>query len=129
MDNNLGNKEIMARNIQRLMDLYDKDRTEVCKDLGISYTTFTDWVKGKTYPRIDKIELLANYFHVSKADLVEEYDARYYEKDDTAAIAQEIFDNHDLRVLFDAARDADPEDLKTTYNMLMALKRKEQGDA
>lgn len=129
MDNNLGNKEIMARNIQRLMDLYDKDRTEVCKDLGISYTTFTDWVKGKTYPRIDKIELLANYFHVSKADLVEEYDARYYEKDDTAAIAQEIFDNHDLRVLFDAARDADPEDLRTTYNMLMALKRKEQGDA
>lgn len=129
MDNNLGNKEIMARNIQRLMDLYDKDRTEVCKDLGISYTTFTDWVKGKTYPRIDKIELLANYFHVSKADLVEEYDARYYEKDDTAAIAQEIFDNHELRVLFDAARDADPEDLKTTYNMLMALKRKEQGDA
>ena len=129
MDNNLGNKEIMARNIQRLMDLYDKDRTEVCKDLGISYTTFTDWVKGKTYPRIDKIELLANYFHVSKADLVEEYDARYYEKDDTATIAQEIFDNHDLRVLFDAARDADPEDLRTTYNMLMALKRKEQGDA
>ena len=129
MDNNLGNKEIMARNIQRLMDLYDKDRTEVCKDLGISYTTFTDWVNGKTYPRIDKIELLANYFHVSKADLVEEYDARYYEKDDTAAIAQEIFDNHDLRVLFDAARDADPEDLRTTYNMLMALKRKEQGDA
>lgn len=128
MDNNLGNKEIMARNIQRLMDLYDKDRTEVCKDLGISYTTFTDWVKGKTYPRIDKIELLANYFHVSKADLVEEYDARYYEKDDTAAIAQDIFDNHDLRVLFDAARDADPEDLRTTYNMLMALKRKEQGD-
>lgn len=129
MDNNLGNKEIMARNIQRLMDLYGKDRTEVCKDLGISYTTFTDWVKGKTYPRIDKIELLANYFHVSKADLVEEYDASYYEKDDTAAIAQEIFDNHDLRVLFDAARDADPEDLRTTYNMLMALKRKEQGDA
>lgn len=129
MDNNLGNKEIMARNIQRLMDLYDKDRTEVCKDLGISYTTFTDWVKGKTYPRIDKIELLANYFHVSKADLVEEYDARYYENSDTAAIAQELFDNHDLRVLFDAARDADPEDLRTTYNMLMALKRKEQGDA
>lgn len=129
MDNNLGNKEIMARNIQRLMDLYDKDRTEVCKDLGISYTTFTDWVKGKTYPRIDKIELLANYFHVSKADLVEEYDARYYENSDTAAIAQELFDNHDLRVLFDAARYADPEDLRTTYNMLMALKRKEQGDA
>ena len=86
MDNSLGNKEIMAKNIQRLMDLYGKDRSEVCKDLGISYTTFTDWVKGKTYPRIDKIEILANYFHVSKADLVEEPDVKYYGKDGTALL-------------------------------------------
>ncbi|MBR2189287.1 MAG: helix-turn-helix transcriptional regulator [Eubacterium sp.] len=73
MDNSLGNKEIMAKNILKYMTLYGKDRKDVCRDLNISYTTFTDWVKGKTYPRIDKIELLANYFHVSKADLVEEH--------------------------------------------------------
>lgn len=70
---NLGNKEIMAQNIKRLMELYQKDRTDICKDLGFKYTTFTDWCNAKTYPRIDKIEMLANYFHVSKADLVEEY--------------------------------------------------------
>lgn len=86
MNNSLGNKEIMAKNIQRLMDLYGKDRSDVCKDLGISYTTFTDWVKGKTYPRIDKIEILANYFHVSKADLVEEPDVKYYGKDGMALL-------------------------------------------
>ena len=34
--------------------------------------TFSDWVNAKSYPRIDKIELLANYFDISKADLVEE---------------------------------------------------------
>lgn len=128
MDNNLGNKEIMAKNIQRLMEKYGKDRVDVCKDLGISYTTFTDWVKGNTYPRIDKIEMLARYFHVTKADLVEDSSPEYYENNDTTAIAQQIFDNPELRVLFDAARDADPEDLKTTYDMLMALKRKERGD-
>lgn len=70
---NLGNKEIMAQNIKRLMELYQKDRTDICKDLGFKYTTFADWCNGKTYPRIDKIEMLANYFNVSKADLVEEY--------------------------------------------------------
>lgn len=70
---NLGNKEIMAQNIKRLMTLYQKDRTDICKDLGFKYTTFADWCNGKTYPRIDKIEMLANYFNVSKADLVEEY--------------------------------------------------------
>ena len=72
MKNNLGNKAVMARNIQYYMDLNNKDRKDVCKDLGIRYTTFTDWVKGNTYPRIDKIELLANYFGITKADLVED---------------------------------------------------------
>jgi len=67
----LGNKEIMAQNIKRLMELYQKDRTDICKDLGFKYTTFTDWINGNTYPRIDKIEMMANYFGISKADLVE----------------------------------------------------------
>lgn len=67
----LGNRAIMAENIQRLMERMGKTRTQVCEDLGIKYTTFTDWVNGKTYPRIDKIELLAKYFGVSKSELVE----------------------------------------------------------
>lgn len=67
----LGNKEIMAQNIQRLMDKHGKDRNDICRDLGFKYTTFTDWINGNTYPRIDKIELMANYFNVSKSELVE----------------------------------------------------------
>ena len=70
---NLGNKEIMAKNIQYYMDKYDKTRQEMCEALGVKYTTFTDWVKGNSYPRIDKIELMANYFGISKADLVEDH--------------------------------------------------------
>lgn len=69
----LGNKEIMAKNIQYYMELYGKTRQEMCDSLGVKYTTFTDWVKGNSYPRIDKIELMANYFGISKADLVEDH--------------------------------------------------------
>ena len=68
---NLGNKKIMAENIQFYMDKYGKTRQDMCEALGVKYTTFTDWVKGNSYPRIDKIELMANYFGISKADLVE----------------------------------------------------------
>lgn len=69
----LGNKKIMAQNIQYYMNKYDKTRQDMCEALGVKYTTFTDWVKGNSYPRIDKIELMANYFGISKADLVEEH--------------------------------------------------------
>ncbi|UMZ01778.1 helix-turn-helix transcriptional regulator [Roseburia rectibacter] len=68
----LGNKEIMAKNIRHYMELKGKDRNQICKDLGFKYTTFTDWINGNTYPRIDKIELMANYFGINKSDLVEE---------------------------------------------------------
>lgn len=69
---NLDNKQIMAKNIQYYMNLKGKTRQEMCDALNVKYTTFTDWVKGNAYPRIDKIELMANYFGISKSDLVEE---------------------------------------------------------
>ena len=67
----LGNKAIMAENIKYYMEKKNKTRNEICDDLGIKYTTFSDWVNGKKYPRIDKIEMLANYFGIEKSDLVE----------------------------------------------------------
>ncbi|WP_423368211.1 S24 family peptidase [Melissococcus plutonius] len=70
--NALGNKEIMAKNLQYYMDKYGVDRNKLSNDLNIKYTTLTDWLKANTYPRIDKIELLANYFGIPKSNLVEE---------------------------------------------------------
>lgn len=72
----LGNKKIMANNIQYYMNKYEKSRQDMCDALGVKYTTFTDWVKGNSYPRIDKIELMANYFGISKADLVEDHTSK-----------------------------------------------------
>lgn len=69
----LGNKEIMAKNIRHYMSIFNVTQTEICNTLGIKMPTFSDWVNAKTYPRIDKIELMANYFGISKADLVEEH--------------------------------------------------------
>lgn len=49
-----------------------KSRKEVSEALGVSYYTFSDWVNGKKYPRMDKVEKLANYFGVLKSDLIED---------------------------------------------------------
>ena len=70
----LGNKAIMAENIKYYMDLNNKSRNDMCEALGFKYSTFTDWVNGKKYPRIDKIEMIANYFGIEKSDLVEKRD-------------------------------------------------------
>lgn len=78
----LGNKEIMAENIQKLMKSRGVDRRKLSEDLNISYTTVSDWVNGKTYPRIDKIEIMADYFNVTKSQLVESESSQINESKD-----------------------------------------------
>lgn len=65
-------KDIMAKNIRHYMEQFGKSRNDMCQALGVKYTTFTDWVNGKTYPRIDRIEQMAAYFGIQKSDLVED---------------------------------------------------------
>ncbi len=68
----LGNKEIFAKNLTYYLNLWDKEQKEVAEYVGVSRASFNDWVKGKNYPRIDKIEKLARYFGILKSDLIEE---------------------------------------------------------
>ncbi len=67
----MDNKDIFASNLKKYMLINGKSRKDICNDLGLSYYTVTDWVNGKKYPRMDKVEMLANYFGILKSDLIE----------------------------------------------------------
>lgn len=121
----LGNKAIMAENIQRLMDSRGIDRNKICADLGFKYTTFTDWVKGNTYPRIDKIEMMANYFGVPKSQLVEKYvEDGYYSDAEAEEFAEYLRTRPGARMLFSAAKDITKEEMEETVKYIEFLKSK-----
>ena len=65
-------KEVFAKNLRTYIERSGKDRREIADALGFPYSTLTDWLNGKKYPRIDKIEMLADYFGILKSDLIEE---------------------------------------------------------
>lgn len=69
---NIGNKETMAKNLQYYIKRSGKSQKDLAEMVGVASSTFNDWVKGKKYPRIDKIEMLANFFRIQKSDLIEE---------------------------------------------------------
>lgn len=103
----------------------------VSRATGIAPSTFTDWRKGKTkMPKYDKMKRIADYFGVPVEYLMtgempaKESDSgqKWYFSDQTAETAQELLENRDLRILFDAARDARPEDLRLAADLLMRLK-------
>lgn len=84
----MDNKNIFARNLKYYMELNGKTRKTICQDLGFSYYTFSDWVTGKKYPRMDKVEMLANYFNILKSDLIE--DKSSDEHNENTAIGQSL---------------------------------------
>ena len=100
------------------------------KELGFSNGSISKW--KTSMPKPERLQKIADYFGVTVDYLMtgNESDGkeRYYTNDETASIAQEIFDNKEMRLLFDAAKDAQPDDLQTVHQMLLALKRKERGD-
>ena len=68
----MDNKNIFSENLKRYMNEAGKSRKDICDALGFSYFTFTSWVNGTKYPRMDKVELLADYFGIQKSDLIED---------------------------------------------------------
>lgn len=67
----LGNKDIFAKNLSYYMEKKQVDRYQLCEALDFKYSTLCEWLSAKKYPRIDKIEKMANYFGIPKSALIE----------------------------------------------------------
>lgn len=98
----------------------------VSKETGVSTATISSWKTGKYTPKSDKIQKIAEFFDVDAMYFLDDESTAskpmYYVNEETAKTAQAIFENKDLRILFDAAKDARPDDLKMAAEMLRRFK-------
>lgn len=91
------------------------------KDLGFARSSISKFNQSK--PGIEKIQMIAEYLDVPVDYLLTgEVKSGYYLDDETAKIAQEIFDSKELGYLFDAAKGSTPQDLKMAADFLRRLK-------
>lgn len=92
----IGNKDVLAKNLKKYILKSGKDRSTIAEDLGFPYSTLTDWVNGKKYPRINNIEKLAIYFNVSKSDLIEDFEEIKKDNDRLSSIIVKLRMNNEL---------------------------------
>ena len=125
----------MYENYAKIMDSLNLTDYQVAKDIGIPRSTFSEWKKKKYAPKTEKLKKIAAYLNVS-VDYLEtgkdkpkesEEGKTYYFNDETAEKAQALFENKELRILFDAARDSKPEDLQMAAELLERLKGTNNG--
>ena len=120
---NIGNKQILAKNLSYYIERSGKSQKDLAEMVGVAASTFNDWVKAKKYPRIDKIEILANYFGIQKSDLIEEKMTEETEKDnDTlASIIVRLRSDKDLLSVVESLCCLDSEKIKGVREMLQAF--------
>lgn len=119
----LGNKAILSKNLKHYIERSGKDRKELASIWGFPYSTVSDWVNGKKYPRIDRIEVMADYFGIQKSDLIEEKMTEETEKDnDTlASIIVRLRSDKDLLSVVESLCCLDSEKIKGVREMLQAF--------
>ena len=124
MMNDNRNKEIMARNIRRYMEAKGVTNQQLCDALDFKYTTFMDWIKGVTYPRIGKVEAMANYFGCEKSDLIEEKMTEEKEKDNDilANIIVRMRTDEKFSSVVESIYNIEPSKLDAVSQMLETLK-------
>jgi repressor LexA len=112
------NKNILAKNLKQYITMSGKDRKDVARALNVPYSTLTDWINGNKYPRIDNVEKIADYFGVSKSDLIEDFEQKKKDNDALADVIVKIRMNKDLMEVVNKVVSLDNAQINSLKNLL-----------
>lgn len=125
-DNSELNKKIFAKNLNYYMTTNNKNQSDLVTDLNLTASTVSDWANGKKYPRVDKMQLLADYFGILKSDLTEEHETSKMTDDiELQEYLEELKNRSELRMLFSLTKGATKEDVEKAVRIIEALKKDE----
>ena len=122
-------KKTFQERVVEIMEEKEITQADISRATNITQSSLSDYIKGKYSPKQDKVDLIAQALGVSPAylmgwdDTVQEEPDHYYTNPESAKLAEEIYKNPDLRILFDAARDVEPEDIKVAIDVLERFKK------
>lgn len=93
--------------------------------LGMSKSTIGMYETGDISPSLEVLNALADYFNVDIDYLLgKEIGSTYYLDPEVAQMAQELFARPELRVLFDASKNATKEDIEAVASILDKMSNK-----
>lgn len=123
--------KIFSKNLLYYLETENRTQAELAKYVGVSTAAVNQWCKGLKTPRMDKVDAMCKFFGIKRSDLMEDKSDKpsqvtYYLSDETAKVAQEIFEKD--KVLFDVYKSSDKDRLIAYANKLKALRDMEEGN-
>lgn len=120
----------IAENIKKIREQYGLTQAELGEIAGVSDKAVSTWENGTAEPRMGAIQKIAEHFGITKGSIVDDdqnngQNEGYYFDDEAAELAQEIYEDPELRVLLKAKRDLSKDDMEVIVNMIKALQAKD----
>lgn len=120
-------KEVFAKNLRFYMERKGKTQKELAEIVGVSAPTINEWIKAKKYPRIDKIDILADYFGILKSDLIEEKTEQQREvekkNDKLASVIVRMRTDEDFLSVVETLYELDADKISGVKQMLNAFSK------
>lgn len=118
---------LFAKNLNMYMELNHMNQQDLLsalrsKGIKVGSSSISNWCTGKKTPRMDKIDAICELFGIRRSDLIEDkHKNGYYTDDRTAKLAQEMFEDPDMRSLFDMKHNMDPDKFKLHVDYLRKM--------
>lgn len=106
----MANRENFKKNLSYHMTIAGINQVELANAVNVSESTVSTWLSGRSYPRIDTIQRIADVLGCETDELVLE---------SSEALQQQISD--DERALFRLARSAKPEAIRAAVAVLKSM--------
>lgn len=95
---------------------------EIAEKLGVTRSAVGNWEQGKREPDFETAELIADFFNVDMNVLTGNADKTYYEDIQIKQIASEIYENQELKLLFNAAKELNSDKLHAIIDFVNRMK-------
>lgn len=120
-------KEILSQNLQRLLLTSHRNQAQLADICGVSKGSFGDWVHGRTFPRPEKLRVLANALGVSEQDLITDVETKeLYLNADVMALAKQLSGNIEARDLLLDILNLEPQNMIVAKQVVSSLSKKEK---
>ena len=126
--NNTSKQTVFTKNLQMYLELNNTTQVDVARAVGVTASTFCDWMKGRSAPRLDKMQKLAQYFGVELSDLIEPHDNenQSHRQKEIAALVEELLDKPELLSFFLTVQKLSEEDREILASFAQRLLGKEE---
>lgn len=118
-------REIFIKNLRYIMEKKGITQADICRELNIPSATMSNWFTGQRYPRIDKMQQLADILGVTYSTLTTESGLQDY--DDQQRL-EALHQNPALGLLFDRSRKMSHADVEFMLQMADRILKERDGD-